>query len=111
MFTVANFFILYWLVRRLHKATSSSLSLSAVNLSVFPVLFFFSFLYYTDVGTTLFTLAGYALSLSGSHLLAAMALLLAVCFRQTSIVWVVFVAGVAGLKVLEPGLTTGKEGR
>ncbi len=45
--------------------------LSAFNLTIFPVLFFFTFLYYTDVGATLFVLAGYWLARKDSHLLSA----------------------------------------
>ncbi len=46
--------------------------LSSVNLTLFPVLYFFSFLYYTDVGATLLVLLGYTLRLRGNHLLSAL---------------------------------------
>ena len=45
--------------------------LSALSLTTFPVLFFFSFLYYTDVGSTFLVLLGYALSLRRHHFFAA----------------------------------------
>ena len=44
---------------------------SSLNMALFPVSFFFSFLYYTDVGSTLLVLLGYALGLGGHTLLSA----------------------------------------
>ena len=49
----------------------AGLLFAAVNLTMFPVLFFFSFLYYTDVGATLLVLWGYALTLTGNHFFSA----------------------------------------
>ena len=46
--------------------------LLALNLTLFPVLFFFTFLYYTDVGATLFTLVGYLCARRDHHFLSAM---------------------------------------
>ena len=40
--------------------------LASLNMATFPLLFFFSFLYYTDVGAVLCVLLGYALAL-GRH--------------------------------------------
>lgn len=65
----------------------------AIALSLLPVLFFFTFLYYTDSGSTFFILLTYLFSLQEKHARAAMAGSVAVMFRQTNIVWVVFAAG------------------
>ena len=46
--------------------------LSAVNLTIFPVLYFFTFLYYTDVIATGVVLLTYLLQLEGHTLLAAL---------------------------------------
>ena len=46
----------------LHQARYHTVLLS-FNLATFPLLFFFSFLYYTDMGSTCFVLLGYWLSL------------------------------------------------
>ena len=46
--------------------------LTAFNLVSFPPLFFFSFLYYTDVWATTLVLASYALSLNNRHIVAAL---------------------------------------
>ncbi|KAI9678366.1 MAG: glucosyltransferase [Caeruleum heppii] len=78
---------------------------TGLNLSLFPVLFFFSALYYTDVGSTCCVLAAYALYLrrgrspdeessSVRTFLQVLIGLLALSFRQTNIFWVaVFLAG------------------
>ena len=43
--------------------------------------------------------------------LCVQVLLLAICFRQTCVVWVVFTAGTVGLKVIEPKLNLDKKGK
>lgn len=67
--------------------------LTALSLSTFPVLYFFTFLYYTDAGSTFFTLFTYLMTLYGSHKMAAMLGVCAILFRQTNVVWVGFCAG------------------
>lgn len=64
--------------------------LSALALATFPVLYFFTFLYYTDAGSTFFVLYSYLLSLQQRHCLSAVVGTVAVVFRQTNIVWVMF---------------------
>lgn len=83
---------------------------SAFNIALFPPLFFFSALYYTDITSTLVVLLSYSAFLKkqdpvGSVLeninavsIGAMALL----FRQTNIFWVaVFPAGLAVIDALK----------
>lgn len=67
--------------------------LSALSLSTFPVLYFFTFLYYTDSGSTFFTLFTYLMCLYRCHKAAALLAVCAVLFRQTNIIWVAFCAG------------------
>ena len=45
--------------------------LSALNLGMFPLLYFFSFFYYTDVGSTFLVLFMYCLSLDGRDWMAS----------------------------------------
>jgi alpha-1,2-glucosyltransferase len=45
--------------------------LSAFNLSIFPLFYFFSFLYYTDVGSTFLVLLMYSLHLDRHDWLAS----------------------------------------
>jgi alpha-1,2-glucosyltransferase len=91
---------------------------SAFNIALFPPLFFFSALYYTDVMSTLTVLLAYGAYLlkpktGGSIVTSASAVVVGVValfFRQTNIFWVaVFPAGLAvvnALKVDAPSTTS-----
>ena len=72
-----------------------------MSLSSFPLLYFFVFLYYTDVGSTFFILMAYLFCLRGNHLMAAIFAADAIFFRQTNIVWVVFMAGTTLAKQID----------
>lgn len=67
--------------------------LSAISLSSFPVLYFFTFLYYTDAGSTFFTLFAYLMCLYRCHKASALLGICSILFRQTNIIWVAFCAG------------------
>lgn len=64
------------------------------------MLYFFNFLYYTDAGSTFFVLFMYLLHLHDNKFLASIVGLIAVMFRQTNIIWTVFVAGLTARKKL-----------
>lgn len=95
---------------------------SALNIALFPPLFFFAGLYYTDVISTLQVLLSYKLYLEGRpapqsalHKFNVVFVgVLALSFRQTNIFWVaVFPAGLALVDVLKGDLrrtTDAKEG-
>ena len=83
---------------------------SAFNVALFPPLFFFSALYYTDVMSTLTVLLAYGAYIlkpktGGSIVTNASAVVLgviALLFRQTNIFWVaVFPAGLAVVDALK----------
>jgi len=106
VFGLLNFILLYCLTGQLHgekdKYTDSLALLSSVNISLLPVLFFFNFMYYTDTVSTSMVLLMYSLYLSEKLGLASVAGFLSVLCRQTNIVWVFCVAGLAvGQHVLE----------
>ncbi|CAI8027872.1 Dol-P-Glc:Glc(2)Man(9)GlcNAc(2)-PP-Dol alpha-1,2-glucosyltransferase [Geodia barretti] len=102
MFLILNFLLFCWLLRKLHKSISTTpCLLTAVSLTHLPVLYFSGLLYYTDAGSLFAVLLAYSLSLSHSHLLAGLVSLIAVVFRQTNILWVVFIAGSAFLQNLK----------
>lgn len=84
---------------------SSKCTFTAINISILPVLYFFTFLYYTDVGSTFFVLLMYLLSLHDQHLLASFAGAVSIIFRQTNIIWVIFVAGSTAVRTLHPQVT------
>ncbi|XP_048410334.1 dol-P-Glc:Glc(2)Man(9)GlcNAc(2)-PP-Dol alpha-1,2-glucosyltransferase [Stegostoma tigrinum] len=97
LFNTGNLYLLYLLLCKIHqkdKATSAfQRIMSALTLASFPLLYFFSFLYYTDAGSTFFVLFTYLMCLYGSHCIAACLGFCAFMFRQTNIVWIVFCAG------------------
>lgn len=74
-------------------ASSIQRILSTLTLAVFPILYFFNFLYYTDTGSVFFTLFAYLMCLYGNHKTSALLGFCGFMFRQTNIIWVVFCAG------------------
>lgn len=75
--------------------------LSALTLSSFPVLYFFTFLYYTDAGSTFFTLFAYLMCLYRCHKASALLGICSILFRQTNIIWVAFCAGTVAAQKLD----------
>ncbi|KAK6942960.1 Alpha-2-glucosyltransferase Alg10 [Dillenia turbinata] len=67
-------------------------TLCAVVLALYPLHWFFTFLYYTDVASLTAVLAMYLASLKKKHLFSALLGAFAVFIRQTNVVWVLFVA-------------------
>ncbi|XP_014678723.1 PREDICTED: putative Dol-P-Glc:Glc(2)Man(9)GlcNAc(2)-PP-Dol alpha-1,2-glucosyltransferase [Priapulus caudatus] len=100
LFAVGNLYVIWCILWKLHYQTSKDFStnralLAAINLTLFPVLYFFTFLYYTDAGSVFFALLLYLLSLHGNHAAAAAVGACAVAMRQTNIVWAAFACGCA----------------
>ncbi|KAL4624924.1 putative Dol-P-Glc:Glc(2)Man(9)GlcNAc(2)-PP-Dol alpha-1,2-glucosyltransferase isoform X2 [Arapaima gigas] len=97
LFSCGSLYVLWLLVAALHPGDKTRITsrclLSALTLSTFPVLYFFTFLYYTDSGSAFFSLFAYLMSLYGSHKAAALLGTCAILFRQTNIVWVALCAG------------------
>lgn len=82
-------------------------SITALVLVIFPVIYFFTFLYYTDTSSVFFVLLMYYLSLHGNHLTAALAGIVAIAVRQTNVIWVIFTAGVTALHTLQQNVGQG----
>ncbi|KAF2799070.1 glycosyltransferase family 59 protein [Melanomma pulvis-pyrius CBS 109.77] len=83
---------------------------SALNIALFPPLFFFSSLYYTDVISTLIVLLSYNIFLKSTkgskgfweELIFVLVGIVALSFRQTNIFWVaVFPAGLSLIDALK----------
>lgn len=107
--------------RKDQKRTSSSITPAddqtlvfdantALNISLFPPLFFFSGLYYTDIISTLVALLSYSAFLKQTNgnwkarnaILSFLLGVVALLFRQTNIFWVaVFPAGLAVIDTLK----------
>ena len=83
------------------KSLATKSSVTALVLGIFPVLYFFTFLYYTDSSSTFFVLLMYYVSLRGNHFAAALIGAVSIIIRQTNVVWVVFTAGTAALRTLQ----------
>ncbi|KAL4642653.1 hypothetical protein ACB092_02G035900 [Castanea dentata] len=79
-------------------------TICAVVLALYPLHWFFTFLYYTDVASLTAVLAMYLACLKKSYWLSAVLGALAVVIRQTNIVWMLFVActGVINITLVRP---------
>ncbi|KAH9328963.1 hypothetical protein KI387_001071, partial [Taxus chinensis] len=60
--------------------------------SLYPLHWFFTFLFYTDVGSTTAVMGMYLACLKRSYWLSALLGCLAIILRQTNVVWMTFVA-------------------
>jgi len=107
-------FVVFQLLKNLDQQpvrSAWSLVHTAVNICLFPPLFFFSALYYTDIASLLFVLLSYnavvaAYQRQGRNFDLVLLQLVygfgALMMRQTNIFWVsVFPAGIAALKMYE----------
>ncbi|CAO3588262.1 unnamed protein product [Absidia cylindrospora] len=91
LFAFLLYFVLAALSSQLHPNKSlRQHSYHAFLLTWFPVSFFYYFLYYTDTGSTLFVLLSYLGVKTERYLVAGLMGALAVTFRQTNIVWVLY---------------------
>uniref|UniRef100_A0A0R0F1X7 Dol-P-Glc:Glc(2)Man(9)GlcNAc(2)-PP-Dol alpha-1,2-glucosyltransferase n=1 Tax=Glycine max TaxID=3847 RepID=A0A0R0F1X7_SOYBN len=85
--------ILYDIVTHLKPTLNDRKAmLHAVVLSLYPLHWFFTFLYYTDVASVTAVLAMYLASLKKNYWFSALIGAFAVVIRQTNIIWVLFVA-------------------
>ena len=63
-----HWIVLYWLFQKYEDTRGIIVTMA---LGIFPLLYFFTFLYYTDTGSTFCVLLMYLLSLHESHTVAA----------------------------------------
>uniref|UniRef100_A0A8D8PXV8 Dol-P-Glc:Glc(2)Man(9)GlcNAc(2)-PP-Dol alpha-1,2-glucosyltransferase n=1 Tax=Cacopsylla melanoneura TaxID=428564 RepID=A0A8D8PXV8_9HEMI len=105
---IFNFYLIYEILKvkniskeGIDQKSLFKILLSALNISTFPVLYFFSFLYYTDVLSTSMILLMYALHLQSKHQLSAAMGFFSVVVRQTNIIWVFYIGAELVLTDLE----------
>ncbi|KAH3764084.1 Alpha-1,2-glucosyltransferase ALG10-A [Pelomyxa schiedti] len=99
-FGILLFPVLVAILHRLDPSAKTSMIVPKVlSCCLFPPLFFFNFLYYTDTGSILFVCLSYLFSLKEAYLMSAIIGALAVFFRQNNIIWVVFIAGEACIRI------------
>ncbi|KAL9277014.1 hypothetical protein ACSQ67_025434 [Phaseolus vulgaris] len=85
--------ILYDIITHLKPTlTKRNAMLHAVVLSLYPLHWFFTFLYYTDVASVTTVLAMYLASLKKNYWFSALIGAFTVVIRQTNIIWVLLVA-------------------
>ncbi|XP_071497858.1 dol-P-Glc:Glc(2)Man(9)GlcNAc(2)-PP-Dol alpha-1,2-glucosyltransferase-like isoform X1 [Diadema antillarum] len=105
LFAVGCLFIIYHTLCVIHcpntKTEEIKIILTSVSLASFPLLYFFVFLYYTDVGSTFFILLAHLFCLRGNHLMASILAADAIIFRQTNVVWVIFMAGITLARLID----------
>ena len=87
--------------RRQTQAADADAVLYALVLCAFPLLWSYTFMYYTDVGSSLLLLLCHLLCLRERFGAAAIAGAASVLFRQTNAVWVTFFLGASMLRKLQ----------
>lgn len=75
--------------------------LTSMSIALLPPLFSLHLLYYPDGGSLLFVMLAYLWFLNDLHLFAAVAGIVAVMFRQTNIVWLLYLACLTAIKTIE----------
>ncbi|RWS24398.1 dol-P-Glc:Glc(2)Man(9)GlcNAc(2)-PP-Dol alpha-1:2-glucosyltransferase-like protein [Leptotrombidium deliense] len=112
VFSCANTYLLYLISQQLHRYTPRvsklKLLLSSLSLSTFPVLFFFTFLYYTDAGSLFFLLVMYFYHNNEHQWIAALLGSVSLLYRQTNIVWLFFLASYSALKIVQSNFERSK---
>lgn len=81
--------------------TELQIVFNSLVLGLLPFLYFFSWLYYTDPGATFFTLLTYLFCLYKQYGFSAGAGIIAIVFRQTNVIWIVFCLCVAEIEIIE----------
>ncbi|GMI96513.1 homolog of yeast ALG10 [Hibiscus trionum] len=85
--------LVYEMITHLRPALDDrKATLFATVLTLYPLHWFFTFLYYTDVASLTAVLAMYLACLKKKYLFSALLGAMAVFIRQTNIIWMLFVA-------------------
>jgi alpha-1,2-glucosyltransferase len=93
--------IAWKLTSREHSEHTHAVALKgALLLYLFPIHFFFQFVYYTDVGSVFVVILMYYLSCKSWNLSSALVGAVAILFRQTNVIWVAFAIGTKSLEIL-----------
>ncbi|KAH8555231.1 putative alpha-1,2-glucosyltransferase ALG10-B-like protein [Umbelopsis sp. PMI_123] len=101
IFATGILVVLSKLLKVLHPGIDSMRSnLYALALGCFPVSLFYTFLYYTDTGSTFFVLLSYLLAKQRRYFGSGLIALTSLAFRQTNIVWLIFTAGISVVDIL-----------
>ncbi|CAF4543089.1 unnamed protein product [Rotaria sp. Silwood1] len=93
IFMLALPFIFMKYLKKIKKEDEQTSMLSALCISCHPLIYFFTFLYYTDVGSLFFAMVSLTTHVYHYHLWSAMFSIIALTFRQTNIIIVAYEIG------------------
>ncbi|CAG8478023.1 9781_t:CDS:2 [Ambispora leptoticha] len=100
-FSLGLYLVIWRILARLHPYQNDYIrSFNAFTLSLFPVGWFYNFLYYTDSGSTFFVLLAYLMAIEKKIKTSALMATTSIFFRQTNVIWLLFILGVSIVNVL-----------
>ncbi|KAF9973965.1 glucosyltransferase [Actinomortierella ambigua] len=104
IYPVVSFFAMAAILKHMHgpRMTRSECYTASAVVLLFPMTWFFNFLYYTDGGSTTFVLLSWLAALKRKHFLAVLGSAIALTFRQTNVIWALFILGTSLLNVATP---------
>ncbi|EPS44082.1 hypothetical protein H072_1904 [Dactylellina haptotyla CBS 200.50] len=79
----------------------ASAAQTAMNVALFPLLYFFNNLFYTDVWSTVFVLLAYRSYLQYSPWKSAGWSFISLLFRQTNILWTIFILILSAIRIVK----------
>lgn len=82
----------HWMRR---NATGKEEAAATLQFALLPILFPYDFMVYTDVLSLAVVLAAGAITLSGRHVISGALMILALCIRQTNVIWLPLYAWIA----------------
>ncbi|OMJ25952.1 putative Dol-P-Glc:Glc(2)Man(9)GlcNAc(2)-PP-Dol alpha-1,2-glucosyltransferase [Smittium culicis] len=95
------YFVIHSITKTLNKHKSDTwIALSTLTLLLFPVSFFFNYLYYTETISVLFVLLGYKYALDRKYWTSSTVFLLSLTMRQTNVIYALMVMGYSILQEL-----------
>ncbi|KAF2069770.1 hypothetical protein CYY_008909 [Polysphondylium violaceum] len=102
LLVLPNFIVVYLILKSISNNNGKqqdyqSLLFKTYSLVLFPIFYFFHFLYYTDVLSTLSVLISYYYSLNRKYTVSSLFGLIGIFIRQTNICWLFFIASVSVL--------------
>jgi len=100
-FNLGSFMLLQAIFYRVQQLSNGEALAQALNLSLYPVIFFFGFLDYTDAASLCAVLGMYYLARRQRHVQAAVVGGASLLLRQTNVIWVCFVLGTSIVEDLQ----------
>ncbi|CDZ98588.1 Alpha-1,2 glucosyltransferase/transcriptional activator [Phaffia rhodozyma] len=83
------------------QVSSSANTLESVSIALFPATWFFGNLYYTDLGSLVLVLLSWGMARKERFWVSSLVGLLSLAFRQTNVIWMIFIFAVSVLHELD----------